>query len=578
MPRLVLKENSFKRLKPIFRALSALNPIRALRHLIFSLRNRWRKRAKIDYVTLMLPGQIPALPEPRSWLQRRILGSPPLSLSDLNRMFERIGDDPRPTGVILHLRGLSMPLADLQSLRQSITRLREKGKRVICFAPSYSNATYFIASAADEIVLQPGGELETLGLRSQATFLRDALDRIGLQLDSVAISPYKGAFDQFTRSDISPEGRQQLEWLLDSQYSILVDAMAEGRRVSPEHIRQMIDSAPHLDQDALAAGYIDAVLTEEGLHRRLNAKHILPWQQADKKLLQKWRKPTERFVALLEVSGLMIPGESGRPPIDLPIPFIGGERAGDLTIVQQVRRLMKNRAAAAVILYINSGGGSASAAEAMTAALSELAQDRPLVAYFNNVAASGGYYIATPARWIVAQPGTITGSIGVLSGKFVSSGLYDQLHVHRLEFTRGANANLNSDLAPYTDAQRQRVLHSVRHIYQQFVAHVARSRGLTPEAVDAVGGGRVWTGIQAKEHGLVDELGDLRAAFNKARELAGLPDDAPLVRIGGKGAALPPQLAEAAKPAAALAYWMQNARMIASGAPQMLTPIDWQGV
>lgn len=578
MPKLVLKENSFKRLKPIFRALSALNPIRALRHLIFSLRNRWRKRAKIDYITLMLPGQIPALPEPRSWLQRRILGSPPLSLSDLNRMFERIGDDPRPTGVILHLRGLSMPLADLQSLRQSITRLREKGKRVICFAPSYSNATYFIASAADEIVLQPGGELETLGLRSQATFLRDALDRIGLQLDSVAISPYKGAFDQFTRSDISPEGRQQLEWLLDSQYSILVDAMAEGRRVSPEHIRQMIDTAPHLDQDALAAGYIDAVLTEEGLHRRLNAKHILPWQQADKKLLQKWRKPTERFVALLEVSGLMIPGESGRPPIDLPIPFIGGERAGDLTIVQQVRRLMKNRAAAAVILYINSGGGSASAAQAMTAALSELAQDRPLVAYFNNVAASGGYYIATPARWIVAQPGTITGSIGVLSGKFVSSGLYDQLHVHRLEFTRGANANLNSDLAPYTDAQRQRVLHSVRHIYQQFVAHVARSRGLTPEAVDAVGGGRVWTGIQAKQHGLVDELGDLRAALNKARELAGLPDDAPLVRIGGKGAALPPQLAEAAKPAAALAYWMQNARMIASGAPQMLTPIDWQGV
>lgn len=567
-----------KRFKPILRALSALNPVRALRHLIFSLRNRWRKRAKIDYITLTLSGQIPALPEPRSWLQRRVLGHPPLSLSDLNRIFERIGDDPRPTGVILHLRGLSMPLADLQTLRESITRLRDKGKKVICFAPGYTNATYFIASAADEIILQPGGELETVGLRSEATFLRDALDRIGLQLDSVAISPYKGAFDQFTRRDISPEGRQQLEWLLDSQYAILVDGMAASRRVSADHVRHMIDTAPHLDDEALAAGYVDAVLTEEDLHRRLNSRHILPWAQADKKLLRKWRKPAERFVALLEVSGLMIPGESGKPPIDLPIPFIGGERAGDLTVVQQVRRLMKNPAAAAVILYIDSGGGSASAAEAMTAALAELAQDRPLVAYFNNVAASGGYYIATPARWIVAQPGTITGSIGVLSGKFVSGGLYDQLRVHRLEFTRGANANLNSDLVPYTDAQRARVLRSIQHIYQQFIAHVARSRSLSLEAVDAVGGGRVWTGIQAKEHGLVDELGDLRIALKKARELAGLPDDAPLVRVGGKGAALPAQLAEAAKPAAALAYWTHNARLIASGAPQMLTPIDWQGL
>ncbi len=567
-----------KRLKPIFRALSALNPLTGLRHLIFVLRNRWRKRAKIDYITLTLSGQIPALPEPRSWLQRRILGSPPLSLSDLNRMFERIGDDPRPIGIILHLRGLSMPLADLQTLRESITRLRAKGKKVICFAPGYSNASYFIASAADEIILQPGSELETVGLRSEATFLRDALDRLGLQLDSVAISPYKGAFDQFTRRDISPEGRQQLEWLLDSQYGILVEGMAAGRRVSTDHIRQMIDTAPHLDEEALAAGYVDAVLTEENLHRRLNSRHILPWSQADKKLLHKWRKPAQRFVALLEVSGLMIPGESGKPPIDLPIPFIGGERAGDLTVVQQVRRLMKNPAAAAVILYINSGGGAASAAEAMTAAIAELAQDRPLVAYFNNVAASGGYYIATPARWVVAQPGTITGSIGVLSGKLVSGGLYDQLRVHRLEFTRGANANLNSDLAPYTDAQRQRVLHSVRHIYQQFIAHVARSRNLSLDAVDAVGGGRVWTGLQAKEHGLVDELGDLRAALKKARELAGLPDDAPLVRVGGKGGALPAQLAEAAKPAAALDYWVHNARMIASGAPQMLTPIDWQGL
>lgn len=552
----------------------ATNPITALRRLRFILANRWRRRAKIDYVSLTLSGDIPTLTEPRDWLRRRVLGAPPLSLTELERIFERIGDDPRPKGVILRLQGLTMPLAGLQSLRNSILRLQTKGKRIICFAQGYSNGLYYLASAAHEIVLQPGGEVETLGLRAEATFLKDALDIIGVRLDSIAISPYKGAFDQFSRSDISPEGQAQLEWLLDSQFEMLVQTIAEGRKTSSETIQAMIDNAPHLDSDALAAGYVNAVETEEALYRRLASKHILPFQSADKKLLKIWRKRSDKYVALINISGLMVQGESGKPPIDLPLPFIGGQRAGDMTIVQQVRRVMLDKQAAAVILYINSGGGSASAAEAMTSALAELAQDRPVVAYMDRIAASGGYYVATPTQWIVAQPGTITGSIGVISGKPVTGELFSKLRMNRLEFTRGANAALMSDHTPYTEAQRARMFKSIDHIYQQFVGHVARSRKLSYGQVDAIAGGRVWTGVQAKANGLVDELGNLRTALHKARQLASLPDHAPLVMVGGKGQSLPAQLAEQANPATLLNYVQENVRVISSGSPLMMIDMD----
>jgi protease-4 len=563
-------------LKKVGRLLALINPFRAVRRGIFRLMNWRRSFAKIDYILLTLPAQMPPLSENRGWIQQRILGKPPLSLTDLERVFRRIGDDPRPKGVVLNLRGLQLSLANLQTLQNCMLRLQKKGKRIICYAQYYDNATYFIASAADEIILQPMGEVATLGLRAEATFMKDALDAVGVRLESIAISPYKGFYDSLTRSTISPEGEAQLNWLLDSQYQILVDGIAQGRKQSPEVVRAMIDSAPHLDEEALKAGYVDAVLTEEDLHRRLDSKYLLPWSEADKKLFKQWPKPFEKYVALLRVGGTMLPGESARPPVDLPIPFIGGERAGDLTVVQQTRALMKNKAAAAVILYIDSGGGAVITAEAMTAALVELAKDRPVVVYMNSVAASGGYYIATPAHWIVAQPGTITGSIGVISAKAITSGLFDKLRVNRLEFTRGANATYSSDAVPFTDEQRIRAFQTIQHTYRQFIGKVARGRKLSEEAVDAIGGGRVWTGAQAKDNGLVDELGDLYTALAKARQLAHLSDDAPLVMLRGKGKSLPAQFSDQAKPAAVLDYLQTGVNGLYNGSPLMLMPFTWE--
>jgi protease-4 len=263
-----------KVLRSILRGIRVINPLRWLRRGAFALGNlRWRWR-KIEYVTLTLPAAMPPLPEPRPWWQQRFLGASTLSLLELDRFFERLGRDPRPKGVILYLRGFEMSLADLQTLRGSLLRLRGAGKRVICYAQDYDNATYFVASAADEIVLQPGGSLNTVGLLSQAMFLKDALGAVGVQAESVTISPYKTALDRFARSEPSPESREQINRLLDSQFGIIVGGIAEGRRMTPDAARAMIDAAPHLDDAALAAGYVDAVESEEGLRRRLGSEHL----------------------------------------------------------------------------------------------------------------------------------------------------------------------------------------------------------------------------------------------------------------------------------------------------------------
>ncbi len=564
-------------MKRVRRFIGFINPFRTISRLVLALRN-WRRRRfkKLDYVMFSLPSKLPAFPERRNWIQRRVLGDPPLSLMELEWTFERLGDDPRVKGVILYLRGLEMSLADAQTLRDIILRLRERDKRVVCFAQNYSLLSYYVASAADDIILQEGGWLVIPGLYRNMTFIRDALEAVGLQADGVAISPYKSANDLLTRSDISPEVREQMNWLLDSQYSQIVGGIAKDRDVTPEAVHEMIDGALCMDADALEAGYVDVVCNEEKLAKTLGAEHLVPWDKAVKVLIEKWRDKPEKYVVVLPVSGMMVEGESRKPPVDIPIPVLGEERMGSITVVQQVRNLMQDERAAAVVLYIDSGGGSAAASEAMASALDELAKDRPLVVYMNGVAASGGYYIATPAHWIVAQPGTITGSIGVLTLKLVNSEMLKKIRFNAVEFLRGANASMFSPSAPFTNEQRLQMQQAIRHSYKQFVGRVAYSRKMKVDAVDAAGGGRVWTGEQAIGLDLVDQLGGLYEAVEKARRLADLPDESPVAVFKSKGRPLAPQLAEQTNPAAALQYMRENLEMICDSKAQLLTPMRWE--
>lgn len=558
-----------------------LNPFRWARAVNRVARNAWRKRHHdLEYILIRLPSALPPLPEYRSWLEERLFGPPPLSLYELEEMLDRIAADPRTRGVVLDIETLELPLADLQTLRAMIGRFRSTGKRVIVFAAGLMTGEYYAASAASEILLQPTAELAVTGVSATAFFLKDALAAVGVEMDVIAISPFKDAFDQFARGDISPEGRAQIEWLLDSRFEQMVAGMAEGRGVSPEAVRAMIDTAPHMDDAALAAGYVDGLLMEDDLPAHLGVKRLTEWESAERRLLiPPQPRHHDRYIAVVRIEGMIMSGESERNPAGLPVPLpvrvpmLSDPTAGSATIQDFARQILRDDSVAAVVLYIDSPGGSVVASEAMGSALERVAATRPVVACMNAVAASGGYWVALPAQHIIAQPGTITGSIGVISAKPVASGLHNILRIKPVTLSRGANADLYDVTTPFNEVQRAQMHAAVRHAYDRFVAGVARARKLEAAEVDAVGGGRVWTGEQALAHGLVDELGDFKAALAKARALAGLPDHAEAFFIEPGKRPLAPEILEQANPAAALGRLSARVRSLANGRAQAVLPL-----
>lgn len=551
------------------------NIVHSLQSAAVTLVNMQRENteSKMDYVQFNLPAQLNQLPEKRNFIQEQIMGKAPLSLVDLEGAFDRIANDSRPKGVILYVRGFAMSLADLQSLKDIIERLRARGKRVIMYAQDYGMAEYFVASSADKIILQRGGMLSTTGLLRSQTFLKDSLEAIGLQAESVAISPYKGAGDTFTRTEPSKEGEAQFNWLLDSQYQILVSGISNGRDLGHDDVRQMIDEAPYVSSDALEKGFVDAVLNEEGLGDYLDTENIILWTQADEILPLKMPRDASKYVAVVRAAGTIVGGDSQNPPVDLPIPLIGGEQLGDATLVQQIRNLMTDDKCVSLVLYIDSPGGSAAASEAMVATLDEFAKKKPIVVYMGSVAASGGYYIATAADYIFAQPGTITGSIGVIMLKMVNNEMLNKLKFNSYYYQRGDNADMMASNSNFTDKQRAKVRESIEHIYDLFLERVADNRKMKPEAVDKIGGGRVWTGQQALDNGLVDELGGLYEAINKARELAKVPENTPFGVMKSSGKPMPAQVAEQVDPAATLRYYSNTLEKL-SGTNLMLMPFE----
>ncbi len=534
---------------------------------------RENMQKSIDYVEFVLPQTLPPMPEPRNIIQQQLVGKAPISLVELEEAFDRIANDNRPRGVVLYLRGLAMPFADLQTLRDIIQRLRERGKRVITLSQTYSLADYYVASAADEILLQPGGEVSTTGLLQQQVYLKDGLNSIGIEWDAVQITPYKSASDRFTRMEPSNEVDEMTNWLLDSIFDTVVADIAAGRDMTIEQVQAMIDNAPHLDQSAAEQAYVDGLVHEETLSNFLKCEHILLWEQADNGIPLKSPRPRDKYIAVLYLQGIIINGESADPPVDNPVPIVGGPRIGDLTVVRQVRNLQRDDKCAGLVLYVNSGGGSATASEAMASALDAFGRKKPIVVYMGAAAASGGYYISTPADYIFAQSGTLTGSIGVILGKPVTNDVYQKLKFNAVTYQRGKNADINRTIAPFSDEQRTKVRASIDRIYEQFVERVAEARKMKPEQVDAIAGGRVWTGAQALENGLVDAIGGLHEAIDKARELANVPSTTPVGIVRGKGKPLAAEVLEPADPAASLRYWMTGLDAI-SGTSMMLMPLD----
>jgi protease-4 len=521
-----------------------LFPFRYVWWLVSSLRRSLRKPPA--FVMFLLESDLPALPDPQRPRWQRFLSKPRLSIKELGERLDAIGREPRIQGVVLHLRPVPMAMATLQDLRELVANLRASGKKVVAWAPFYTTGTYYLACACDEILIMPTGAVQPLGFSATGMFLAAGLARFGIEADFVQVSPYKSAADIFTKASMSDEQREQITWLLDSQHSELVAAIAESRHVDVKAAKDLVDGAPYIDDVALEKHVVDGIVSEELLPERLGVvpgAAVGTWEEARRALPQ--RPPTlgrGQYVAVLRIEGMIVDGRSDRLPVKPPIevPLVTAERAGDLTVVQAARQVAADKRAAAAVLYVNSRGGSSTASEAMRQALERIAARKPLVVAMGPIAASGGYWVATPARWIVARPGTITGSIGVLTGKFVTGGLWSKLLFNRETIAFGEHATLEHDDDPFTDEERKIVKGEIDRIYGAFLDLVGASRKMSREEVRPIAEGKVWTGRQAFERKLVDELGGLEAAVRKARSLAGLNESAPARETRGPRRMIPP--------------------------------------
>jgi len=438
------------------------------------------------------------------------------------------------------MNGPELSLAQAQSLARLFERFRRwdaearpmgrAPKRIVVHMEQASAPSYVAASAADAISLAPLASWDLLGLRVAPVYLKDTLARFGVEFDVIKIAPWKTAADRLTRSEMSEAERDQYNWLLDSLSADIVHAIAAGRNLSPETVQALIDRAPLTAEEAYAAGLVDAVLYEDQLAEHLGETgkpaRLKPYASTRGLLLRRARPRPPQAVGVISLMGAIVVGESRSLPV--PLPLFGTRTLGSATAGQQIRNARRDRSLGAVVVHVDSGGGSALASDLIWRELELLNQEKPVVVYMGDVAASGGYYIAAPARKIVAQPATLTGSIGVIVAKPVTAGALEKMEARREVVQRGENAGLYAEDSPWTESQRAQVESSVQHVYREFKRRVAAGRKLEFDSLDPICHGRVWTGSQALQHGLVDKLGDFQTALELACAEAGLPADGPI--------------------------------------------------
>jgi protease-4 len=475
------------------------------------------------YVLLEISG---GLPEHRTrivWPFRR-----PQTLDDIRRQLQIIGENRRVAGVVITVHGLEAGLASIQSLRGALAAYRGRGGKVVAFLPQASMRQYYLASIADIVVMPESGTLDLTGMALEVTFFKDALDRLGVTGEFEQIAEYKSAIEPYTRRTMSEPMREALNAVLDSVFDDVVGDIATARRLDPGAVRALINRAPLGAKDAHEAGLIDALLFEDELPRHLAVEGrrlptILPWRLARKRLRQpfRWRVPG-RAVAVISVRGPILIGESRSRPLT-PLPLLEGETTGHATVTRAIRSVERNPLFGAIVLSIDSPGGSAIASDLIWREVVRAGLRKPVVAFLGNVAASGGYYVAAGAKKIVSQPSTLTGSIGVIAGKFNVQDLAERAGVHREILARGEAATITSPFARLSPDERRRLRAQAEDVYDRFVSRVAAGRELSREDVAAVAKGRVWTGRQAQRHGLVDALGDFSTAVDTAKELMGVP-------------------------------------------------------
>ena len=482
------------------------------------------RRRSYGILTLDLSGDLP-----EQLVEYRLFGLPQRQRDDyfnLIALLRWAREDPQLRAVLVRCRNLHAGWAKIQEIGRSLAALRAAGKKVWVYCAQAGLPEYVLASPADQIVMAPAGTLDITGLSSEVTFIAGALKKLGIEAELVQVGKYKSAAEIFTRADMSAPHREMVESLVQDLYGQVVETIAAGRKVDAAAVQALLDGGPYVAHEALQARLVDAVLYEDEAEDQLRAQcgHAAVIEARDyarrrgravrRTVLHRQRAT----IGLLHVTGTVKMGES------VPGPD-GASASGDASIARDLKELRERDDIGAVVLRVASPGGSGLASDLMWHEVTRTRLRKPVIVSFGDVAASGGYYIGVAGKPVIAEAGSITGSIGVLAGKPLLRGLFDHLGVTRQVVSRGRHAGLYSSYLPLDAEGRERLQTEAERFYTSFVSKVAAGRQLDPDAVDAAAQGRVWTGRQALGLGLVDHLGGLERALDEAKALAGLRQD-----------------------------------------------------
>ncbi len=466
----------------------------------------------------------------------RLFGvSQPQSFTSLLTQLRKAKVDSRINGVLLDINFPQIGWGKAEELRDAIKDFRASGKPIYSYMEIGMNKEYYIAAATEKIYMPPSGDLYINGFAAQAMFYKGSLDKLGIEAEVIQRGPkYKSAPDQYTKKTMGEGQKEVINALLDEYFGRLKNGIAEARGKTPEDVATLIDGAPYHADEAKQLNLIDEAFYRDQIYDQLKTR--LGYKTEDKLRTisgSEYREiPSDTLglnkgekIAVIYASGAINMGSSSSSPF-------GGEMVGADTIVKAVNDAAEDNSIKAIVLRVDSPGGSALASDLMWHALENAKAKKPVVVSMADVAASGGYYIACNAHKIVAEPTTVTGSIGVFMGKPVMKGFYDWLGITNEYVLRGKNAGIFRETEKWTPDERAKMESQADKIYfNDFLPKVAKGRNKTTEEVNTLGQGRVWTGTQAKQNGLIDEFGGLEKAIEIAKQLANLPADKDVKRI-----------------------------------------------
>ncbi|HQR45617.1 MAG TPA: signal peptide peptidase SppA [Thermoanaerobaculia bacterium] len=466
----------------------------------------------------------------------------PLTLRDVTEVLERAGSDDRVAGLVARVGAAPIGLAQSQEIRDAVAAFRAKKKFAVAYAETFGefgpgNGAYYLATAFDEIWLQPSGDVGLNGLVLEAPFVRGTLDKLGVKPEYGQRHEFKNAMNLFTDTQFTPAYREAEQRLLDSVWGQMMKGIAAGRRLSEEGVREIVDRGPVLGTEAREARLVDGLGYWDEVADKVKAR---AGADADFLALPKYRDSAgspydegKHTIALIYGLGGVARGRGGYSPV------LGSWTMGSETVASAFRKAAKDADVKAIVFRVDSPGGSYVASDTIWREVARARKaGKPVVVSMGNVAASGGYFVAMNADRIVAQPATITGSIGVLAGKLVTPAMWEKVGVTFDQVESGANANFWNTSRSFSEAEWARFNAWLDRIYDDFTTKVAAGRKLPKDRVLEIAKGRVWTGEDAKARGLVDELGGLAAAVRAAKELAKIPagDSVKLVEFPRKKA------------------------------------------